>query len=234
MVLLKVFMSPASIDLVIFDCDGVLIDSELISAKILIHELENLGAAVDFGYFRENFLGRSFPKVAQVIRETFDIELPDGFEALYRQKLLEEFEVSLKPTNGIDDVLANLGVASCVATSSSPARVERSLGLTGMAGHFGKNVFTASMVTNGKPAPDLFLFVAETMGFAPKNCLVIEDSQPGIEAALAANMSVWKYAGGSHLRGGVAMNSDDSRDLVSFDNWANFFEMAPQLRAESK
>ncbi|MBL4646757.1 MAG: HAD family hydrolase, partial [Rhizobiales bacterium] len=223
---------PANVDLVIFDCDGVLIDSELISAKILIDELANLGAVVDFEYFREQFLGRSFPKVAQTIRTTFDIELPDDFEIRYRQKLLAEFDISLQPTNGIKNILSQLGVASCVATSSSPQRVERSLSLTQLADHFGENVFTASMVQNGKPAPDLFLLVAKTLGIAPDKCLVIEDSQPGIEASYAAGMQVLHYTGGSHLRGDVAMNKGNSTGLIAFDHWSKFFELAPQLKAE--
>lgn len=218
--------ATSCIDLVIFDCDGVLIDSEIISARVLMAALEEAGVVVDFPYFKAHFLGRSFPRVAESIRQDFRVRLPESFESDYRARLLAAFECELKPVAGIVGVLESLAVRACVATSSSPQRAGRSLQLSGLDRFFGGDVFTASQVANGKPAPDLFLHAAAQCGVAPARCLVIEDSVPGLEAARAAGMEVWHFIGGSHLdRSDAAL----SPPLPFFDNWDAFFDMAPKL-----
>lgn len=219
-------VATSDIDLVIFDCDGVLIDSEIISARVLMAALEEAGVAVDFPYFKAHFLGRSFPRVAESIRQDFRVRLPETFESDYRARLLAAFERELKPVKGIIGVLENLAVRACVATSSSPQRVGRSLQLSGLDRFFGGDVFTASQVANGKPAPDLFLHAAAQCGVDPARCLVIEDSLPGLEAARAAGMPVWHFIGGSHLDRSDATLSPP---LPFFDNWDAFFDMAPEL-----
>lgn len=225
-------MQNPEIDLVIFDCDGVLIDSEIISSTVLISELEAAGVSVTFDYFQRWFLGRSFPKVAESVRRTFQVALPPDFEESYRNRLLQAFSSELKSTPGVADILANLARPACVATSSTPTRVEKSLQLTGLARFFGPNVFTASEVKNGKPAPDLFYHTARQMQAAPEKCLVIEDSLPGLEAALAAGMIVWRFTGGSHLKDMPADGNCSFADVPVFDNWSEFFEMAPQLKQQ--
>jgi HAD superfamily hydrolase (TIGR01509 family) len=217
-------------DLVIFDCDGVIIDSEMISARILIGQLARAGVSIDFDHVREHYFGRSFPKVSADIRKTFGVDLPGEFELQYRAALLEAFETELRPMPGISGVMAELGVQSCVATSSSPPRAKRSLELSGLERWFGERVFTASQVANGKPAPDLFLFAARTLGVDPARCLVIEDSLPGVDAALAAGMTVWRFTGGSHMRAAPGAGLHGCDTITIFDNWADFFEMAPDLR----
>lgn len=226
-------MLTQEIDLVIFDCDGVLIDSEIISSTILIAELEASGVFVTFDYFQKNFLGRSFPKVAEAVRKTFNVALHDAFEETYRHRLLAAFETQLRPTNQVADVLGSITTAKCVATSSSPTRVKRSLSLTGLTDFFGEDVFTSSLVPNGKPAPDLFYYASEKMNVIPDRCLVIEDSLPGIEAAVSAGMHVWRFTGGSHLKGASESTDDQFSHLPVFDNWQKFFEMAPQLKQEN-
>lgn len=207
--------SLSETDLVIFDCDGVLVDSEPISASVLIAELGALGLTITSDYVRDHFLGRSFPTVARNIRESFAIALPEDFEMRYRSSLLARFATELKPTEGVEMLLSRLRPARCVATSSSRPRVTRSLEIAGLAPFFGDDVFTASQVERGKPAPDLFLFAAERMGVTPERTLVIEDSRPGVEAALAAGMAVMVYAGGGHRP--VAPPG-----VGSFDNWGDF------------
>ncbi len=214
------------IELVIFDCDGVLIDSEGLSAEVLIGGLSDLGILVDFDYFCVNFLGRSFPTVARDIQATFQVELPDDFERNYRRDLLAKFAQALSPTKGVKDMLDAMTVRSCVATSSSPARVTNSLNIVGLSDYFGSNVFTASQVAFGKPAPDLFLYTAAQMGVDPRKCLVIEDSLPGVEAGLAAGMPVLRFTGGVHLAGRVLKHGDD---VQTFDNWTDLRTLMPAL-----
>lgn len=216
--------------LVIFDCDGVLIDSESISAAVLIKELRAINIDICFDYVLKNFLGRSFPMVTADIRDKFGLTLPDNFEEQYRSKLLDEFERCLKVTQGVTDVLHNLSVKSCVATSSSPGRVARSLELVKLKDYFGSNVFTASEVKKGKPAPDLFLYSAQMMEVNPENCLVIEDSEFGVQAALNAGMAVVRYLGGSHYPDTLENQYTAQSSVITFDHWSTFFAIKPELK----
>jgi HAD superfamily hydrolase (TIGR01509 family) len=227
-------MRDEPIELVIFDCDGVLIDSEVISARILIEQLGRVGIHVDFPYVQKNFLGRSWTKVAAEVRISYGLDLDSDFEERYRSDLLAAFETELCSVPGVEAVIDELGVTSCVATSSSPKRARRSLALSGLAPRFGNRLFTASQVRNGKPAPDLFIFTAGSMQVDPARCLVIEDSIPGVLAARAAGMQVWRFAGGSHLRGLARSELDQGGTLTVFDKWSQFFEMAPGLRKRTE
>lgn len=217
-------------DLVIFDCDGVLIDSEIISAKMLVAELARLGVAIDLDYVARHFLGRSYPTVMQQIREEFGLNLPEAFEEQYRNRLLAAFERDLTIMPGIAEVVASLAVPYCIATSSSPRRARRSLEIVAFPGLEETPLFTASMVEHGKPAPDLFLLAAEKMGVKPMDCLVIEDSLNGIRAAHAAGMEVLRFTGGAHLQGRDLTPPDGIRPAKTFDSFARFFQIVPQLR----
>lgn len=222
--------NATDIELVIFDCDGVLIDSEILSATILIDQLAELDIQIGFDHVQEHYLGRSFPKVAEEISKCFGCELPQDFEHRYRQKLLAKFQTHLQKTTGIEGVLDRLAIKRCVATSSSPTRVSQSLQLVDLAQYFGEDVFTASEVAYGKPAPDLFLHAAGIMGVVPEKCLVVEDSLPGVEAALAANMGVLRFMGGSHLKNAAHEMSGPLSKVKTFDKWSNFFDISPELK----
>ena len=190
---------PAALGLVIFDCDGVVIDSEIISARTLMELLTRWEIDIDAAYVRRNFLGRSFPTVIGIVEQQFGVALPPDFESDYRRMLLERFETQLKPMPGVLQVLEGLQHPYCLATSSSPKRVRRSLELTGLLPYFGKAIFTASQVARGKPAPDLFLHAAAQYGVPPEACLVVEDSYVGLQAADAAGMNVVWFTGGGHM-----------------------------------
>ena len=213
-------------DLIIFDCDGVIADSEILSAEVLIAQLAELGIAVTPDDVRRDFLGRSFPTVAAGIRARSGRPLPDDFEASYRARLLERFEADLKETPGFSTMLAGLGRRCCVATSSSPPRVARTLAVLGLHQAFGAHVFTASEVARGKPAPDLFLHAAARMQARPDRVLVIEDSPPGLEAARSAGMAVLHYGGGAHLAG-IAPPAG----VEGFDDWGRLAGIFARLEA---
>lgn len=222
-----------SFDLVIFDCDGVLIDSELISAKKLIQTLADYDVSVDLAYVSKHFLGRSYPTVLRQIRAEFDIVLPENFEAEYRRTLLKAFKISLNIMPGVEDVIDNLRVEYCVATSSSLERVHTSLKHVGLFDKLSDYIFTASQVKNGKPAPDLFLLAASQMGVAPEKCLVIEDSLNGIRAALAAGMTAWRFTGGSHIDQADKTGPTTAEADLAFDEFTEFFGLAPDLKAKN-
>ncbi|WP_149139584.1 HAD family hydrolase [Gemmobacter caeruleus] len=217
-------------DLVIFDCDGVLIDSEIISLSMLIHELALRGVQVDLDYVSRNFLGRSYPTVMQTIRDQFGLDLPPEFETHYRDRLMAAFEADLTVMPGVRAALDGLALPRCVATSSSPRRAEQSLRLTGLGDLVGPRLFTASMVTRGKPAPDLFLHAAARCGTDPARCLVIEDSLTGIRAGLAAGMTVWRFTGGSHMAGRALTQPEDATPHLVFDDFSRFLDLHPDLR----
>lgn len=220
-------------DLVIFDCDGVLIDSEIISAQMLIDELAALGVQIDLTYVARHFLGRSYPTVMETIRREFNLILPPEFEEQYRARLLAKFERDLKIMPHVADVLARLRLPFCIATSSSPMRAAKSLGMVGLGHLAGPRLFTSTMVARGKPAPDLFLHAAAQMGADPARCLVIEDSLTGVRAALAAGMPVWRFTGGSHLKDRVLDEPEDARADRRFASFADFFQIDPALQDQA-
>ena len=225
-------ISPAP-ELIIFDCDGVLIDSEVISARVLIDALTSVGVKVDTAHVQTHFLGRSWAKVAAEIRNSHGYLPGTDFEEKYRTELLARFQQELVPTLGIKALLGQLTTKTCVATSSTPKRALRSLELTGLSGFFDARVFTASEVPRGKPAPDLFLHAAERMNVDPTVCLVIEDSLPGIQAAQNAGMRVLRFTGGSHLRGIDEETLTLDGTVQCFDKWEHFFEMVPQANRQT-
>ncbi|MDB5658225.1 MAG: Hydrolase [Cypionkella sp.] len=220
-------------DLVIFDCDGVLIDSEIISARMLIEELAKLGVQIDLGYVARYFLGRSYPTVMETIRQEFNLTLPPDFEAQYRARLLDTFERELKIMPGAAEVIAQIGVPFCIATSSSPMRAARSLGMVGLGHLANDHLFTSTLVARGKPAPDLFLYAARQMRADPARCLVIEDSLTGVRAGLSAGMQVWRFTGGSHLKDRALDEPEDARAHLRFASFAEFYDIAPELKGRT-
>ena len=222
-------------DLIIFDCDGVLIDSEIISARMLVAALAERGVQIDLNYVARHFLGRSYPVVMQTIRQDFGLDLPPEFEADYRERLLEGFRQGLTIMPGVRDVLERLALPWCVATSSSPRRAEMSLTLTGLWPLVEGRLFTASQVAHGKPAPDLFLHAAAAVGAEPTRALVIEDSLTGLQAARAAGMQVWRFTGGSHMSASLISDQPDEPPEATphrrFASFAEFFQIAPDFRS---
>lgn len=194
-------MDPQPIRLVIFDCDGVLVDSEGIALEVLVGALAEKGISLTIDGAADRFLGRSLGSLAEVVRSEFGVEIDPPFLAGMREALYARFRAELKPLSGVStliDALKDADVACCVASSSQRERIELSLSVTGLLAKLSPHIFSASMVKNGKPAPDLFLHAAAEMGFATETCLVIEDSPAGINAAQAAGMRVFAFTGGSH------------------------------------
>jgi HAD superfamily hydrolase (TIGR01509 family) len=188
----------ASFDLVIFDCDGVLVDSEMLAADCLARLLTAHGRETDLQDVFARYLGRSMSAVASDYHQALGRPLPENFGADMAVELRRRFENDLKPISGIAAVLDRLAVPYCLASSSGPERIALSLRITGLDRYFAGRIFDASMVPHGKPAPDLFLHAAARMGAAPAGTLVIEDSGNGVRAGKAAGMTVWGFTGGSH------------------------------------
>ncbi len=204
-------------DLVIFDCDGVLVDSETIALELDVEMLAEFGIPLARGEIIDRFLGRSNTDVEAMIVELAERELPDDWVRHWNDRYDELLDMRLTPIPGIVDALARLTVPICVASSGRPESIERKLALCRLAGAFGDRVFSAVQVTHGKPAPDLFLLAAKRCGAAPERCAVVEDSPAGVQAGRAAGMTVFAYAGGmvarERLQAGGAVVFDDMRRL---------------------
>jgi HAD superfamily hydrolase (TIGR01509 family) len=211
-------------ELVIFDCDGVLVDSELLSCNALVDCLRRHGVEVDLRTAMDRFLGRSTGAIRDYCTAAGK-PLPEAFFTELRIAVKAAFTTALEAVPGCADVLRSLKVPFCVASSSDPDRIDHSLHLAGLSSLVAGRIFSAAMVANGKPAPDLFLHAAACMGTAPASTLVVEDSESGVEAARAAGMTVWGFVGGSHYRG------RDGRRLLAaagaervFERMVDFYE----------
>lgn len=190
-------------DLLIFDCDGVLVDSEPLACAVLAQALQYHGVDIDIDGVQQHFLGRSLGSVRAHV-QTLGRTLPDTFERDLTAALLARFASELQPMAGVAMLLDALQTPRCVASSSHLERVRLCLQVTGLAGRFGAHIYTAELVARGKPAPDLFLLAAARMHVPPASCLVIEDSPSGVLAACAAGMQVWGFTGGGHHRATAA------------------------------
>ncbi|KIU49547.1 MULTISPECIES: HAD family hydrolase [Bradyrhizobium] len=186
-------------DLVIFDCDGVLVDSEELSCRCLAEAMTRVGIDMSTERAMTLFLGRSSAALTDYCQAA-GTPLPATFLPELAREVRKTFRAQLQPIAGVAAVLEQLRVPHCVASSSDIERVKFSLELTGLAAHFGPHLYTSQMVRHGKPAPDLFLHAAAAMGAEPHHALVIEDSVSGVTAAKAAGMKVWGFVGGAHYR----------------------------------
>lgn len=191
--------TSAPIGLVIFDCDGVLVDSEPLAMRVLLETIAAEGIEIDADTGFREFLGRSLATITANLNDKHGLHLSEAALTRMRASLFALYRRELQPMAGLIEALAALNTQVCVASSSNMERITVSLGLTGLIDFFDSAIFSASMVKNGKPAPDLFLHVADAMLTAPEHCVVIEDSPAGILAAKAAGMRVFAFTGGGHI-----------------------------------
>jgi len=188
-------------DLVIFDCDGVLIDSELLALRAVVECLAEDGIEVPAEDILERYTGISTAGMVADLERRHGRALPD-FARREQARLVEICAGELRAIAGIESLLDAVACPRCVASSGTPERIRLGLSQVGLFDRFHPHIFSAAMVEHGKPAPDLFLYAAARMGAAPDRCLVIEDSLPGVAAAVAAGMVPVGFTGASHCRPG--------------------------------
>jgi len=189
--------------LLIFDCDGVLVDSEVLACEIDARILTRIGLPYSAQDIARKFVGVSFKDMVARLEAEHACTLPADLGSHIDSALFASFETDLKPIDGVRDAILSLPFPRCVASSSIPERIALSLRVTGLADLF-DNIFSSTQVARGKPAPDLFLHAASRMNTLPEECLVIEDSIAGVQAARAAGMRVIGFVGGSHCGPGHA------------------------------
>jgi len=192
---------PTSPELVIFDCDGVLVDSEALVIEIEAVLLTDAGFPMTVDDVAERCVGLSYPDMMAMLEREFDKPVPEALNQQIQTDALAAFPDRLQAVPGIAELLEELTLPRCVASSSNIDRILLSLDITGLAQHFAtEHIFSAQMVERGKPSPDLFLLAAERLDVAPERCLVIEDSPHGVTAAISAGMDVVGFVGGGHAR----------------------------------
>jgi HAD superfamily hydrolase (TIGR01509 family) len=208
---------PGSLGLVIFDCDGVLIDSERLAVKVDVAVLRELGWVLTEAEVVERFMGRSDRETRAAIEQHLGRTLGAAWEERVEQLYRKVFAEQLGPVDGVLEALERITLPSCIASSGTHAHLRYVLGLTGLYDRFAGRIFSAEEVARGKPAPDLFLHAARRMGADPEECVVVEDSRAGVEAARAAGMLVLAFGGGLSpgeiLQGANTTVFDNMREL---------------------
>lgn len=188
-------------DLVIFDFDGVLIDSEVIGCQIWSDQLMARNIPVSLDNMLENYSGKTGTLICQEIEQDYNCKLPENFLEMLNEQVENMMESDLKAVPYVHETLAKTDVPMCVASGSRPKRLFQCLRVVGLEGWFSKdNTFSSHEVKNGKPAPDIFLYAASKMNKNSRNCIVVEDSIAGTQAGKAAGMPVFGFVGGSHCK----------------------------------
>jgi HAD superfamily hydrolase (TIGR01509 family) len=191
-------MSLADIDLVIFDCDGVLINSEELASGVCVEAVRELGLHLTPHQYADRYAGHPVNEIWRRVEEDCGRALPEGFRQRVDSDVRRLFETELAAIAGVAELLERLHHPCCVASSSQLPLLQANLARVGLIGHFDPHIFSGSQVKRGKPAPDVFLYAASQMGADPDRCLVIEDSMAGVTAARRAGMRAVGFVGGGH------------------------------------
>ncbi|WP_229075540.1 HAD family phosphatase [Actinoplanes sp. DH11] len=203
--------------LVIFDCDGVLVDSERIAVRVNVALVAELGWPLTAAEVIDRFISRSHASIAEIIAARLGDEAAATWTERFESELQQAVDAELVAVDGVVEALDRITVPTCVASSGTHAKLRHTLGRTGLYQRFAGRIFSATEVSRGKPAPDLFRHAAARMGVPPQACVVVEDSRYGVQAARAAGMRCLAYAGGltaaDRLDGPGTTVFDDMRDL---------------------
>lgn len=222
-------MPSRGIDLIIFDCDGVLVDSEVISCRAHADVLTRHGYPITSEQVFQRFLGRATRQANLEVEAELGRRLPDEYHSQLQDELFRAFEADLQAVAHIHTALDGIEQAVCIASSGSHPRMQVTLGRTKLFERFAPNIFSASQVSNGKPAPDLFLFAADRMKVAPERCIVIEDSVSGIKGGLAAGMPVLGFHGASHCLPGYGNRLREAGAFATFDDMRQLPELITKI-----
>ncbi len=218
-------------DLIIFDCDGVLVDSEVISCRAHAETLTRHGYPITADEVLNRFLGVSDREARLMIENEISRKLPNDFESQVKQATLQFYADDLRAISYVGEAIAAIGLPKCVASSGTPEKIRHGLTCAGLYDQLAPHIFSASEVKRGKPAPDLFLFAAEQMQAAPAQCLVIEDSIPGVTGAVAAGMTVLGFHGGSHCPPGHGDTLRAAGAIMTFEDMRQLPDLIGQVGA---
>jgi HAD superfamily hydrolase (TIGR01509 family) len=219
-------------DLVIFDCDGVLVDSEVISCRVHADILTRYGYPITAEEVRARFLGRTAQDATAEVERELGRRLAETYDLERRTTLLAALADAVEAIPHLADTLDAIDTPMCVASSAAHEKIFTTLSRTGLYQRFAPHIFSGSQVSNGKPAPDLFLFAAKQMAVLPQRCVVIEDSVPGVTGALAAGMTVLGFHGGSHCRPGDDNALRAAGATATFDDMRQLPDLIARIGAD--
>ena len=187
-----------NIKCIIFDCDGVLVDSEPVSISTIVQLANELGIAIDYDFGVREFIGNSWKNVARILEGKLGRPLPSNFEEKYRQTSFDRFKKELTAVKGVTELLPQLKVPFCVASSGPPHKIRLNLTVTKLLPYFEGRIYSCYDIQKWKPNPAIYKHAAQSMGFEPADCLVIEDSLFGVQAGVASGCQVYAYAAMAH------------------------------------
>ena len=208
------------VDALIFDCDGVLIDSEIVVCRIAAEELTRVGYPITTEQVIARFAGRPDREMRAEIEGEWERAIPESYRERVNERTIEAYGTELKIMPGLASALDEITIPICVASSSFPEKLRLGLETVGLYERFLPNVLSATLVAHGKPEPDVFLFAAGWMRTSPMHCLVVEDSVPGVKAAVRAGIPVVGFTGGSHC------GSEHARLLLEAGALSTFARMS--------
>jgi HAD superfamily hydrolase (TIGR01509 family) len=203
-------MTLPHFDLVIFDCDGVLINSEELASEICIEAVKEVGLNLTMHEYADRYAGNPVAEIWRMVERDAGRSLPEGFQGRVDEMVFRRFSTDLAVIEGVVELLEAARHPKCVASSTQLPRLRQNLGKVGLLDHFDPHIFSGSQVKRGKPAPDVFLYAASQMGADPAHCLVIEDSLTGVTAARRAGMNVIGFCGGGHASPGLEKRLRDA------------------------
>jgi HAD superfamily hydrolase (TIGR01509 family) len=216
--------------LIIFDCDGVLLETESLANRCEVDALGKLGYTISLEEYIDLSLGRHNIQVEELLKEKFNIDLPPHFWSDVKLEQQDLFDKHLIPVAGVIETLELITTQKCIASSSSMERLNHTLGITKLLPYFENRIFSTEFVSRGKPFPDIYLYAAEKMKMVPKECVVIEDSLAGIEGALAAKMTVFAFGGGQHITAKIKHKLQKSGAHQYFERMQNFQDILKNIK----
>jgi len=207
---------------IIFDCDGVLVDTEKIGNGILLEMASEHGFEMKIEDAYRDFNGRNLKECFQHIETAIDKKLPDNFESEYRERSFEAFKTQVKPMEGVVDFIEKLQIPYCVASSGPVEKIRLNLETAGLLDKFENKIFSAYQINSWKPDPGIFLFAAKEMGFKVKDCIVVEDSKAGVMAGIRGGFKVYGFVNDNNFddlknEGAIVFSSyDELEELLKF------------------
>ncbi|MGL4438179.1 MAG: HAD family hydrolase [Bosea sp. (in: a-proteobacteria)] len=227
-------ISPVPHELIIYDCDGTLIDTETVYAEINLRAYHAIGLTHwTMDAYVDAMVGIPVAAGRKILEKDYGGPLPADFEESIEREVRKRFVAELKALPGVRDAVGLVAGPRCVASSTSLIPLKRNLVTAGLIDLFDPHVFSASQVSRGKPHPDVFLFAAETMGVRPEHCLVIEDSVPGVLAARAAGMPVVGFTGVAHEKARITARLKEAGVITVIDHMAEWPGVVSSIRRGS-
>ena len=220
---------PYPIQCVIFDCDGVLVDSEILASQTALAMLEPYGLVMSQPAYSHRFAGKVEEDILAIVQKEYPITLPDDFLPRLLSAIEDQLNHNLQPIAGMKEVIKDLSLPTAIVSNSRLVRVIASLKTAGLDGLFEDNIFVAEMVERPKPAPDIYQYAARRLDVSPTACLVVEDSQSGVIAAHQAGMTVVGFLGASHIHAGHAAALEQAGAWTTISHAEGLKELFKQI-----